>query len=540
MAATEVQQPVSFQYFEPLYAPENATDAVCSEGEWQMDTRDNCAKNPEKSEESVRDTERVDLPAPPSGLLVPCRFFAAGLCTRGDSCRFYHQSQDAFPYSPAQIESPGSSSSGMYVFSPPPMLFDVPHMPWPPGVLETPHSSTQQLDEGLYNYEENNESAWYGDGVYYYGPGDAVQPEGTWPEMYTAVDPNLTTYPLMDEASYQQHFQPESLMLFPPPPPPPQSFVPLPPPTYTEDEPCGPATGSEQVQLSADYIQFIDHHHQHQQQHQHHRLHQQHQEPQQQQPQHSSDTQQSQLPQQQQPQPHPPSPPSPPISTSAPSSSFPFSSSSQHQGRKLCHFYTEGTCRFGRTCRNEHGDECPICLRKCLPSDASRRQEHLKRCVPTADRDVELSSVVECGVCYENPRARNDRFGILNNCEHVFCLACIRSWRGTDGPGKRTVRGCPICRIESHFVIPSDRFVPDGDDKRALIAEYKANMRTIPCKHFSRSSRGSLQTCPFGNVCFYAHLKPTAAKKQKPRQYVDANGALTSMRTVRLSDFISL
>ena len=43
-----------------------------------------------------------------------------------------------------------------------------------------------------------------------------------------------------------------------------------------------------------------------------------------------------------------------------------------------------------------------------------------------------LSSQVECGICLErvlskvNPADR--RFGLLN-CDHAFCLKCIRGWR---------------------------------------------------------------------------------------------------------------
>lgn len=37
-----------------------------------------------------------------------------------------------------------------------------------------------------------------------------------------------------------------------------------------------------------------------------------------------------------------------------------------------------------------------------------------------------------CGVCFEVVReksGRAKRFGILPNCNHIFCLECIRKWR---------------------------------------------------------------------------------------------------------------
>jgi hypothetical protein len=37
-----------------------------------------------------------------------------------------------------------------------------------------------------------------------------------------------------------------------------------------------------------------------------------------------------------------------------------------------------------------------------------------------------------CGVCFEvvmEKPPREQRFGILPNCNHCFCLTCIRKWR---------------------------------------------------------------------------------------------------------------
>lgn len=39
-----------------------------------------------------------------------------------------------------------------------------------------------------------------------------------------------------------------------------------------------------------------------------------------------------------------------------------------------------------------------------------------------------------CSICmevvYEKPSASERRFGILSNCNHTYCLSCIRQWRG--------------------------------------------------------------------------------------------------------------
>lgn len=63
----------------------------------------------------------------------------------------------------------------------------------------------------------------------------------------------------------------------------------------------------------------------------------------------------------------------------------------------------------------------------------------LQECIKQHEREMELAFAVarskdkQCGVCFEvvvdkNP-ASEQRFGILPNCNHCFCLACIRKWR---------------------------------------------------------------------------------------------------------------
>ena len=60
-------------------------------------------------------------------------------------------------------------------------------------------------------------------------------------------------------------------------------------------------------------------------------------------------------------------------------------------------------------------------------------------------------------------KASSKMFGLLPNCEHIFCLECIREWRGKLYSEKNVVRSCPICRVESYVVIPSSNYVKDYD-----------------------------------------------------------------------------
>ena len=41
-------------------------------------------------------------------------------------------------------------------------------------------------------------------------------------------------------------------------------------------------------------------------------------------------------------------------------------------------------------------------------------------------------AVERCGNCsFENILKRGQKIGLLNNCDHVFCLDCVRDWRAS-------------------------------------------------------------------------------------------------------------
>ncbi|KAJ3127993.1 hypothetical protein HK098_005329 [Nowakowskiella sp. JEL0407] len=110
-----------------------------------------------------------------------------------------------------------------------------------------------------------------------------------------------------------------------------------------------------------------------------------------------------------------------------------------------------------------------------------------------------------CSICFETPK----RFGILSDCDHIFCLECIRQWRDVKSKGQSALRDsnvikeCPICRKASPIVIPSYRFCKNSE-KELLTKNYKSNLSKIPCKHFVRSDPTD-RTCIYGNECLYAH-----------------------------------
>lgn len=120
----------------------------------------------------------------------------------------------------------------------------------------------------------------------------------------------------------------------------------------------------------------------------------------------------------------------------------------------------------------------------------------------------------ECCICLDKIIASGKQFGVMDNCDHSFCLDCIRNWRATydKRSGKQHFRTCPICRKNSYMVIPSTKMVKSGPEKEDLIAEYKAVLKGIPCKHFNSGK----SICPFMNSCLYAHIMQDGTEYEYP------------------------
>ncbi|XP_035918262.1 probable E3 ubiquitin-protein ligase makorin-2 [Anopheles stephensi] len=160
-----------------------------------------------------------------------------------------------------------------------------------------------------------------------------------------------------------------------------------------------------------------------------------------------------------------------------------------------------------------HKELCDICHTYCLePDDSEQRRFHRIRCKKDNFFERQYAIAVEqscdkvCGICMElvmDKRPREQRFGILPKCMHVFCLKCIRNWRKVSTLNPAVRRGCPMCRVVSYFVCPSFVWVENKKAKRKLIADYKRSCRSIPCKYL-QECRGP---CPFGRGCFYQHTR---------------------------------
>ncbi|XP_043279505.1 probable E3 ubiquitin-protein ligase makorin-1 isoform X2 [Venturia canescens] len=169
-------------------------------------------------------------------------------------------------------------------------------------------------------------------------------------------------------------------------------------------------------------------------------------------------------------------------------------------------------------CPYLHGIMCEMCGRAALhPFNDELRQQHTNACIKQHEADMELSFAIQrsrdksCGVCFEvimEKSTAEQRFGILPNCNHCFCLGCIRKWRQATQFENKIIRSCPECRVPSDFVCPSTYWVDTKEEKEKLIVEYKEALSLKDCKYFNKG-RGK---CPFGNKCFYLHALPDGTK----------------------------
>lgn len=179
----------------------------------------------------------------------------------------------------------------------------------------------------------------------------------------------------------------------------------------------------------------------------------------------------------------------------------------------FCPYYEKiQMCPYESSCAFVHGNVCDICNLACLNlDDKTQNAQHIGECMKGMEKDMEEAFAVQrssekpCGICMEvvwdKEDAGDTRFGILENCNHVFCLPCIRKWRASKSYENKIVKACPECRVKSDFVTPSKFWFEDEESKKKIIQEYKQKLGQTACKYFKQGDG----ECPFGSKCFYLH-----------------------------------
>ncbi|CAL9778779.1 unnamed protein product [Musa acuminata subsp. burmannicoides] len=213
----------------------------------------------------------------------------------------------------------------------------------------------------------------------------------------------------------------------------------------------------------------------------------------------------------------------------------------------ICSFAASGKCPRGDRCPHIHGDLCSICGKHCLhPFRPDEREEHIKMCHKNNKHleALKCSQEIECSVCLEHvlskPTAAERKFGLLSECDHPFCISCIRNWRSNSPASGMDVnsalRACPICRKLSYFVIPSVIWYSTKEEKQEIVDSYKIKLKSIDCKYFDFGNG----TCPFGTSCFYKHAYRDGRLEEVVLRHLDTeDGSTVIAKDIRLSDFFN-
>ncbi|KAI0983916.1 hypothetical protein GJ496_009886 [Pomphorhynchus laevis] len=181
----------------------------------------------------------------------------------------------------------------------------------------------------------------------------------------------------------------------------------------------------------------------------------------------------------------------------------------------ICPFYQMSGCCDNPDCKDIHGSYCVVCQEYALdPDNSIQRAQHEKACNEKFEElmeeafAIQLSADKVCSICLETVIDKSNkskaRFGLLHNCDHVFCLSCIRKWRaaGNAQLTNRVVKACPECRITSDFVTPSPYWYGSKEEKLKIINGYQKRISSIDCTYFN-FGKGH---CPFADKCFYRHI----------------------------------
>uniref|UniRef100_A0A7N0VJP9 C3H1-type domain-containing protein n=1 Tax=Kalanchoe fedtschenkoi TaxID=63787 RepID=A0A7N0VJP9_KALFE len=177
--------------------------------------------------------------------------------------------------------------------------------------------------------------------------------------------------------------------------------------------------------------------------------------------------------------------------------------------RAMCSFTAAGRCPRGENCLmpREWGERSTWKL-------VRKKQKHLQA-LTKSQTSVCLDRVLSKA----NPAER--KFGLLSECDHPFCILCIRNWRSSSPSSGMDVdsalRACPIFCMLSYFRIPSVIW-------------------SVDCRRFEFGNR----SCPFGTSCFYKHAFRDGSLEEVSLRHLGAEDGITvSTRDIRLSDFLA-
>ncbi|RXM34865.1 putative E3 ubiquitin-protein ligase makorin-1 [Acipenser ruthenus] len=183
----------------------------------------------------------------------------------------------------------------------------------------------------------------------------------------------------------------------------------------------------------------------------------------------------------------------------------------------ICKYFQKGCCAYGDRCRYDHTkppkQDVLSGPKPMMPAECSLAPD----CTP----DLKLS-----GQGGEEGPHSSSSGDWVNAAE--FVPGQLYCGRDAFRVGSNMERSCPECRITSNFIIPSEYWVEDKEEKKKLIRKYKDAMSSKPCRYFD----AGCGTCPFGGNCFYKHAFPDG-RLEEPQSQRRQQGSVGRHRTPR-------
>lgn len=136
-------------------------------------------------------------------------------------------------------------------------------------------------------------------------------------------------------------------------------------------------------------------------------------------------------------------------------------------------------------------------------SSSSKRRRH---------KDGADSGKTVCELCHSDVESQKRLFGVLDNCDHVFCYECIVSWKRSKYSNAES-ESCPVCKVRSSFITPSKHWFENKDDKHRIIKKHRNHLKTLPCRYYLRHG-----FCRYSDRCFYDHHEAAKQYKQQNRR----------------------
>jgi hypothetical protein len=114
-----------------------------------------------------------------------------------------------------------------------------------------------------------------------------------------------------------------------------------------------------------------------------------------------------------------------------------------------------------------------------------------------------------CEICNCDVETAKRLYGVLDNCDHVFCYECIVSWKRSKYSNAES-ESCPVCKVRSAFITPSKHWFENKEDKHHIVKKHKNHLKTLPCRYYLRHG-----FCRYSDRCFYDHHEAAKQYRQQ-------------------------